>query len=251
MVLKINLVQAKTLIMAIQEAYHKWHSPAIGRDFEMLVFGHGGQPLILFPTSKGTYYQNKDEGLIESVRWFLENGKVKIYCPDSIDADSWYNKSVPPGTRAYNHTLYDKLILEEVVSRAQNETGYHKVATAGCSFGGYHAVNFAFRHPEMTSYCFPMSGAFDVKQFLDGYYDDNVYFNNPPDFIPNDNNPDLWNMGIVLGTAEFDSCKEDNERLSNILNQKNIQHWLDIRANEKHDWPVWRLMFPQYLSLIK
>ena len=30
-----------------------------------------------------------------------------------------------------------------------------------------------------------MSGAFDIHQFLDGYYDDDCYFNNPPDFIPN------------------------------------------------------------------
>lgn len=236
--------------MSIYEEYHKWYSPSIGRDFEMLVFGQGGQPVILFPTSKGSYYQNKDEGMIESVRWFLENNKVKIYCPDSIDADSWYNKSVRPAIRAYNHTRYDKLILEEVVSRAQNETGHYKVATAGCSFGGYHAVNFAFRHPEVCSYCFPMSGAFEMKQFMDGYYDDNVYFNNPVDFIPNDNNPELWNMGIVLGTAEYDSCRPDNERLSGILAQKNIQHWLDIRPNANHDWPIWRQMFPHYLSLI-
>jgi esterase/lipase superfamily enzyme len=90
-----------------------------------------------------------------------------------------------------------------------------------------------------------------MKQFLDGYYDDNVYYNNPPDFIPNDNNPELWNMGIVLGTAEFDSCLDDNIRLSGILSKKNIQHWLDIRHNANHDWPIWKEMFPHYLSLIK
>ncbi len=38
--------------MGIPEAYHKWHSPAIGKDFEMLVFGHSGQPVILFPTAQ-------------------------------------------------------------------------------------------------------------------------------------------------------------------------------------------------------
>ena len=236
--------------MDIQEQYHKWHSPIINRDFEMLVFGHGGQPVILFPTSKGSYYQNKDQGLIESVRWFLENGKVKIYCPDSIDAMSWYNKSIHPGERAYNQSLYDQLIRNEIIPWAQHETGYAKVATAGCSFGGYHAVNIAFKHPDVTSYCFSMSGAFEMKQFTEGFYDDNIYYNNPVDFIPNDNNPDLWNMGIILGTAEFDGCLEDNKRLSAILDKKNISHWLDIRANETHDWPVWKDMFPTYLSQI-
>src|SRR5580658_9491051 len=98
--------------MGIPEEYYKWHSASIDRDFEMLVFGYGGLPLILFPTSKGSYYQNKDQGLIASASWFLENGKIKIYCPDSIDALSWYNKSVSPAIRAYNQNCYDKLIQE-------------------------------------------------------------------------------------------------------------------------------------------
>jgi esterase/lipase superfamily enzyme len=248
-VLRIDLNKAIGF-MSIHEEYHKWHSPSIGRDFEMLVFGHSGRPVILFPTSKGSYYQNKDEGMIESAHWFLENGKIRIYCPDSIDALSWYNKSEPPSVRAWNHTCYDKLILTEVVTRAQHETGHGKVVAAGCSFGGYHAVNFAFRHPTVTNYCFSMSGAFNIKQFVDGYYDDNVYYNNPVDFIPKDDNPDLWRMGIVLGSGDYDICKPDNEWLSQILNDKNIEHWLDIRPHATHDWPLWRAMFPHYLSLI-
>jgi esterase/lipase superfamily enzyme len=236
--------------MAFHEEYHKWHSPAIGRDFEMLVFGQEGYPVILFPTSQGSYYQNKDQGLIETARWFLENGKVKIYCPDSLDAVSWYNKSISPGQRAYHHSLYDRLLLEEVLTRARHETGHSRVAVAGCSFGGYHAVNFAFRHPGLTGYCFSMSGIFDIRSFTDGYYDDNVYFNNPVDFIPGANDPELWKMGIVLGTAERDICREANEGMSRLLAAKNISHWLDIRPGKDHDWPVWKEMFPHYLSLL-
>src|SRR5579872_2836627 len=78
----VGLVKPKCK-MEIREEYHKWHSPIVGREFEMLVFGHAGLPVILFPTSKGSYYQYKDQGMIEKIRWFLENGKVKIYCPDS------------------------------------------------------------------------------------------------------------------------------------------------------------------------
>ncbi|MFI5155538.1 MAG: alpha/beta hydrolase-fold protein, partial [Chitinophagales bacterium] len=141
------------------EGYYQWHSPAIGRSFEMLVFGHAGQPVILFPTSKGSYYENKDRGMIESAGWFLENGKVRIYCPDSIDALSWYNKSIPPNARAYNQEKYDRMISTELVPWAQHETGFERMAFAGCSFGGYHAVNTAFRHPNLASYCFSMSGA--------------------------------------------------------------------------------------------
>jgi esterase/lipase superfamily enzyme len=236
--------------MAIKEEFHKWQSPTIGKEFEMLVFGHQGQPVLLFPTSKGSYFENKDQGMIEASKWFLEEGKVKIYCPASLDALSWYDKSIPPQARAHNHACYDKLIESEIVPRAQYETGFARMALAGCSFGGYHAVNFAFRHPGLSSYCFSMSGAFNVKQFMDGHYDDNVYFNNPVDFIPGASDPDLWKMGIVLGAGGEDICRAENEQLSEILSRKNIEHWLDIRPNANHDWPVWRQMFPHYLSLM-
>ncbi|MBS1604162.1 MAG: esterase family protein [Bacteroidetes bacterium] len=236
--------------MTVHEEYHKWHSPTLQRDFEMLTFGHSGHPVILFPTSKGTYYQNKDQGLIETAAWFLGNGKLKIYCPDSIDAASWYNRSIPPAERARMHTLYDRLLLEEIVPRALQETGHQQITVAGCSFGGYHAANFAFRHPSLTRNCFSMSGVFDIRSFTDGYYDDNVYFNNPVDFIPDATDPALWKMGIVLGSAERDICRGQNEWMSRILNGKSIKHWLDIRPDRDHDWPLWKEIFPHYLSLL-
>lgn len=216
----------------------------------MLTFGDRGLPVILFPTSMGAYYENKDRGMIDAAAWFINNGLVKIYCPDSIDAESWYNKDIPPAARAFNHNCYDNLILNEVTERARQETGSGRVAVAGCSFGGYHAANFAFRHPAGISHLFSMSGAFDIKSRMDGYYDDNVYFNNPPDYLPGDQDPALWEMNIVLGTAEQDICREQNEAMSRLLAGKGIGHWLDIRPGATHDWPVWREMFPHYLSLL-
>ena len=51
--------------------------------------------------------------------------------------------------------------------------------------------------------------------------------------------------------AEHDICRGDNDRLSNILNRKGIRNWLDVRPFASHDWPVWKEMFPHYLSTIK
>lgn len=235
----------------MKEEYRKWHSAHLNQECEMLVFGHGGMPMVLFPTSQGRYYQQKDMGMLEAARWFVEEGKVKIYCPDSIDNQSWYNTAIPPSARAYNHSCYDRMVLEEIVLPAQRETGVHRIATAGASFGGYHAANFAFRHPETVSYVYSMSGIFDISRFTQpGGYDDNVYFNNPMDYIKGDNDPNLWKMGIVLGCGEIDISLEDNRKMSALLEAKSIPHWLDVRAHATHDWPLWRAMFPQYLSLL-
>jgi len=238
----------------VKEDYHKWFTQYLSREFEMLVFGHDGYPVILFPTSKARYYENKDFKLIDSAADLINAGKIKIYCPDGIDSDSWYNYSIHPADRVRTHMGYEKVILYDVIEFAKHETGRNKVAVAGCSFGAYHAVNLAFRHPDKVGYIFSMGGSFDIKQFILGYYDDNCYFNNPPDYLPNLN--DSWyldrirQMGIILGTGEWDMCLDDNIRLSDILNQKGISHWLDIRPGTGHDWPWWREMFSEYLGKI-
>lgn len=232
------------------EQYIKWHSPYLGRSFQMLVFGDRGMPVVLFPTSMGSYVEHKHRGMVDAAHWFVRQGLVKIYCPDSIDAESWYDSGVAPSVRVYNHTRYDALILKEVVVRAQEETGYERVVMAGCSFGGYHAANFAFRHPELVSYMFSMSGLFDISFRMDGYYDDHVYYNNPVDFMVGNEDPKLWEMGIVLGVAETDICRSDNERFSGLLSSKGIPHWLDIMPGTTHDWPTWLEMFPRYLGQI-
>jgi len=37
--------------------YHRWFSPALNRDMEMLIFGHAGARVLVFPTSLGKYYE--------------------------------------------------------------------------------------------------------------------------------------------------------------------------------------------------
>ena len=49
------------MVVAIlmNEHYFRWYSPWLSREFEMLAFGNaGGLPLIIFPTSFGSYHQN-------------------------------------------------------------------------------------------------------------------------------------------------------------------------------------------------
>ncbi len=234
----------------MKEDYHKWYSPTLNKDIEMLVFGHAGYPVVLFPTTSGRFYECRDFKLIESAKWFLEEGLVQIFCPDSINELSWYDKGIHPADRVKNHVWYDKFIMDEVVNPICHDRGIQKVAIAGVSFGGYHAANFAFKHPERVSHMFSLSGSFDIKSFLDGYYDDTVFYNNPVDFLPGSTHSELWNMKIILGTSDWDICLEANQTLAKILTDKNIPCWFDERKWAEHDWPIWRQMFPHYLSTI-
>ncbi len=220
----------------------------------MLVFGYSGIPLIFFPPAQGKYYDAKENGLISSVEYFINEGKIKIYCPDTIDSQSWYNYTIDPSDRVEAHILYEKMILNDVIDFAVFETGVKKVGLSGVDFGGYHALNTAFRHPEKISRLLTIGSFFDIKQFIFGYYDDNCYFNNPPDYMQN--LEDAWyldrikKMKIILGTGEWDLYAYDNKRMSSILQNKNIDHLLDVRPASSHDWNSWNDVFPYYLSLL-
>ncbi len=226
--------------------YHKWFSPALNRDMETLVFGHAGKPVLVFPTSMGRFFDYENRRMIDVRGAKYESGALQAFCVDSVDAESWYNKAVHPAQRAARHVEYDRYLTDEVVPfiRSRNTNG---LAVTGCSFGGYHSVNFALRHPELVDDCVSMGGAFDIHQFIGDYYDDNCYYNCPPDFLPNLNDPRFLDryrqMRIVLATGETDICLAENRRLSSILSAKGIPHLLDVWGDGAgHDWPWWEQM---------
>jgi len=227
--------------------YHKWYSNALRRDMELLVFGHGGIPLLVFPTSMGRFYDYENRGMIGVVGNKYESGELQAFCVDSVDSESWYNKAVHPDERARRHTEYDRYLLEEVLPFILSRNSSRELVTTGCSFGGYHAINFALRHPDVVTGAVSMSGAFDIHQFLDGYYDDNCYYNCPPDFLPGLEDP--WYLDryrrqrLVLATGERDICLDENLRLGGIMSNKLIPHWLDVWGDgAAHDWPWWQQM---------
>lgn len=225
--------------------YHKWYSPTLGREMELLVFGHAGNPMLVFPTSMGRFYDYEDRHMVSIIGDRYEHGQLMTFCVDSADKESWYNKQVHPAERAARHNQYDQYIYQEVIPFIQARTG-NPLTVTGCSFGGYHALNFALRHPDVVTRSIPMSGAFDMHQFCDGYWDDNFYFNSPPDFMPGLTDPWYFErfarMHIVLGVGEHDICLEDNVRMAQIFDRKGIHHELDIWGGYPHDWPLWEQM---------
>ena len=157
--------------------YHKWFSPRLEREMEFLVFGHGGLPALAFPTSRGRFYELEDRGMIAALGDKIEGGQLQLYCMDAINHESWYNRRISPRRRISRHMQYEEYLLNEVVPLVRFKNSDERLMALGCSFGGYHAVNIALRHPDIFSGSLSLSGAFDLSSFLGGYYDLNCYFN--------------------------------------------------------------------------
>jgi esterase/lipase superfamily enzyme len=232
--------------------YHSWYSPSLERDIELLVFGHAGARVISFPTSMGRFFQWEDTGMIAALGEQLEQGQLQIFCVDSVDDESWYAKKRSPAERAWRHVEYDRYILNEVLPFTRQFNSNPFLITTGTSFGAYHAVNFAFRYPQLVDRVIGLSGLYDMKRFTDGYTDDNIYFNSPCDFMKNESDPArleaLRHVDIILATGRDDPSCWNNEELSSILWSKNILHALRIWDGWAHDWPWWKQMISLYIS---
>lgn len=232
----------------MQEQHINFYSHILGRTLDLHVAGHWGTPVLMFPTSMGNAYQNKDMGLLESVGHEINKGTIKTYNIGTLDKETFYGKHLSPNIKIYNYELYTQFLIKELIPEIQKQNNTHRIGLAGCSFGSYHAVNLAFKFPDIAQFVIGMSGSYEIKTFMNGYYDDNVYFNNPIDYMQNAESWKYNHLKAVLGTSDWDICREETLKMSTLLGNKKINHWYDEKKWVKHDWPLWNMAFPEYLS---
>ena len=158
---------------------------------ELLVFGHRGLPVLAFPTSGGRFFDFEDRGMVAALANKIDAGQLQLYCVDSVDRESWYNRQIAPSRRIARHMQYEAYLLDEVVPLIRQKNPDPRLLALGASFGGYYAANIALRHPFLFSGFFSMSGVFDLTVFLQGYYDQNCYFHLPTHYLPRLEDPRL------------------------------------------------------------
>jgi len=236
------------------ESYYKWFSPRLNREMELLVYGDRGAPVIVFPTSGARFYEWKDFLMIDALADKIDAGYVQLFCVDSVSLESWYNDYSHPRERVMRHNQWEAYLKDELIPfiRAYNSNGF--LITVGTSFGAYLAVNFALKNPELVRKTIGMSGAYSIERMLEGYYDDDCYFNCPVAYVPNLSDHQLLTairgMEINLVTSDWDVgiCRESTYQMSKALDTKSIGHKLDDWPDHTgHDWPYWRHMIRSYL----
>lgn len=229
-----------------------WKSPSLGKSMEMTVYGTGGVPVLIFPSEEGNRLEWEQEGIINALSEQIAEEYNQFFCVDSISEESLLNKNVEPEVRLMRQRQYEQYIFDEVIPniREQNENPY--LILAGAFLGAYHALLYSLKHPEKIHKVIGISGNYDIKPYLDGFYDDNVYYNNPVDFVPNMNDKDLLKkisgVDIRLLTYSNDPLRSQCERMSHTLWLKNVDHnfyvWDEVISDP---WKLVDSMFIEHL----
>jgi esterase/lipase superfamily enzyme len=231
----------------MDRGYVRRWSTALGREMELLRFGHAGQPVVAFPTSEGRFFQWEDFGMVGALASRLAAGSLSLWCLDSVDGESWYAEDRSPEARVRRHLEYERYVLDEVLP----DLPAPPVLT-GPSFGAFHAVLLCLRHPERFRGWIAMSGVFDNSRWLDGYVSDETFMTNPLAFLPGlaeerSLAPLRAMRPAVVATGSDDPNVRDSVALAEHLRAKGVDVRLDLWPGWQHDWSYWRRMLDEYL----
>lgn len=222
----------------------QWWSPRLGRPMNILLFGHSGTPILAFPSSKGRFYEWEDFGMVGALGEPLSNGQNQLFCVDAVDGESLYNRSVHPYVRIKRQQQYEQYVLNEVVPFIRHRAANDFIIIAGASFGAYHAANLAFKQPWQFGKLIAMSGSYDIRSFMDGFYDENVYFSNPVDYLPNLTDEGtlhaVRDTHVILTAGEHDPCRGATDHMNHLLHTKGVGPYYERADGFGHDWPWWK-----------
>lgn len=232
--------------------YHKWHSPSLNRDMELLTFGHAGARVIVFPTSMGRYFDWENRHMMETLGPHLENGWIQMYCVDSVDSESWYNDHVDPNTKAARHLQYQDYIINEVMpfTRSKNDNGF--AMAVGASFGAYHAVSIGLRFPWHFNRILAMSGLYDLGSWTQGADSYAIHQSNPLEYMrwldDHDKLEQIKRQDIILPIGRDDQSFARCEAFSQVLWDRGVWHAFRAWDGMAHDWPYWQEMLLLYIA---
>ena len=241
----------------MNDYYYKDYSEILGREMEHAVFGDEGRVLVAFGPQNGHTYDFRNFGMIDTIAPWIEAGKLRVVCVDSIDEETWSNEGGDPRWRLEQQERWFHYVTDELMPKYLGEG--ERALTTGCSMGATHAANFFFRRPDLFRGCISCSGIYDTYDMYNGYMDDVVYRNDPCaslSMMPKDhpyiemyNNSDIC---ICVGQGAWEGpLLAGTRRLDPILRSKGIKAWVDYWGFDvNHDWPWWRKQIRYFLDHI-
>ena len=240
------------------KAQDHWLSPNLNMEMSIACYGDYGRPLLFFPTAAADYLEHERFLMIDFLEPVIEAGKIRVFSIGGINREAWLNKNCHPKVKGMLQNGFNRYVAQEVVPYIWHKCqGDHGIITVGASLGAFHAANQLFRRPDLFAGTIAMSGGYDIRDYYEsyGYHDENIYFNNPAEYLPN-----LWDdhylpmlqnkRHIYILSGQGDYEKPDASRwLSGVLSSKGIPHKLDLWGYDMpHDWPTWRAMMPHYVG---
>jgi esterase/lipase superfamily enzyme len=235
-------------------------APGFDRPGTVIRYGHWGRPVVVFPSEQGRAWDYENNGMVGAVADLVEGGRVKLYCVDSFDAESWGDRSVALEERARRHQAYESWVTNEVAGLiAADSSGATDAIVTGCSLGAFHALQLALTRADLFPVAICQSGNYDPSQWYAwGDRGDASYFTNPTDYVPHLHGDHLdWLRGrlhvvLTVGQGAWETHPTRSlpsaHHMAGLLAEKQISHELDVWGHDvAHDWDWWQKQIAHHL----
>lgn len=235
--------------------YRTIHSNVLGRQFEMLVYGNSGKPMVVFPSQEGRFFDYENFGMIDTLAPFIQKGLIQVYCIDSIDHESWFAHTNPV-EKVNRANAYDRAVVEDVIPHILKD-GHEGagIIAHGCSFGAFHTANFALRHPEHFDSGIALSGCYNIEFAMQGFYSNDMHAHNPMRYSADLKGKDivkkLQNNLLVIcsGQGAWEEWTGEAIQMCKNLSDADVPVLLDLWGYDvNHDWPWWKKMIIYFLG---
>ena len=234
-----------------------WFSPSLNKEMPIVSYGHYGFVLLLIPTAAADYLEYERFQMMDALAPHIDTGKIRVFSIDSMNKESWMNKEMIPAHKAIRQNQFNEYVFNEVIPFIRTSTSQETmIYTCGASFGALHAMNLFLKRPDIINGAISMSGVYNLTEYTDGFWDDQVYYNSPEHYVPNLN--DDWylekirashHIHIYTGSGNYED-PEASKRFSAVLYNKGIWNDLDVWGTDiTHDWPTWRKMLPYIIDI--
>lgn len=212
----------------MKKRHKSWKSPCMGKSMDLLIYGTEGTPVIIFPTAHGDYTEWENHGGIDAIAEQVEEGYNQVFCVDGFAGESFLNAAIEPIARINRFSHYQSYLMDELLPFISDENSNPYIITTGVAIGAYCALLMALKYPTNFQKVIGLCGYYDIRVHMDEFFDDNVYFNNPVEFIPNLNDEKLLkmisNVDIRLLNYLNDPNKDDTQIMSDLMWMKFIEH---------------------------
>jgi esterase/lipase superfamily enzyme len=238
----------------VERQIHSWHSPAVDRTLNVASWGHFGKPVIFFPTGGGDFLDVERFLMVRALSPLIEAGRIKLYAPDSVCRWTWASKTATPPEKSKLQARYDEYLVNELLPFIKKDCGdtEQRFAATGASIGGYNALNAVAKHPDWFDLMVGMSGTYVLDRRMEGYWDEDYYYNAPVQFVPRLEGELLEKLRtcmFVLARGQRYENPVYAELVSKVFTAREIPHRVEIWQGESgHDWPTWRTMLPLFLN---